>query len=200
MRKQGPSNARRRSRDSRRSAHGHDVERQVKRGFQALAAALGLLLVATQLVDWLEHRRGPDTAMAAQFDGLDVRKGESLRDFLQRTQTSAREYPEYELGQRGAGMLVRIRVRGYAGTTLVVRWTLYDRATDVRVPGSMWSQIVAQQRPRHDVHVEVVHCWVPPPAQSGRYYVRFTIEAVDGRIRAEANTVTIVARDGAIRR
>jgi hypothetical protein len=196
MRKQGPSKARRRQRGVRRDS----PMVHVKRGFQVLAAGLGLLLVMTQLVDWWEGRGGSDSAMAAQVDRLDVRKGESLREFRQRTQTSAREYAEHDPDQRGAGMRVRISVRGFAGTALVVRWTLHDRATGRRVPGAVWSQIVAQPRPRDDVHVEIVHCWVPPPAEDGRYYVRFTIETLDRRVRGEASTVTLEVSDGAVRR
>jgi hypothetical protein len=197
MRKQGRSRARRRSRDPRGRSSGRVGQHHVRRAFEAVAAGLGLLLVATQLVDWLEGR---GATKGVQIPGiavsLDVAEQAYLRETGSAAPPSESEGPE----EVGTGMTARIHVIGYAGATLAVRWTLYDATTGRRVPGPRWRQVFARRRPDRDIVDETARCWVPSPERAGIYYVVIEVLAEDGRILAARKTQTFITGGDALRR
>jgi hypothetical protein len=192
MPKRGTSKAARRTRDRRRRSRGPKLALLGKRAFQGVAAAVGLAIGVTQLVDWLERRGDREPPLAARLEQFTMREDEALREFLRSTRVSAQTYAGEDRDQRGTGMSARLRARGPEPTSIDVRWTLIDAATGQPVQGARWSRIFASVY-LVDPLDERVHCWVPPPPRRGRFFVLLTAQLPDGRVLASLRSTAFAA-------
>jgi hypothetical protein len=162
-----------------------------KRGFQGTVAVVGLLIALTQLVDWLERRGDPSPTLSAEFTAITLQQNQLLREFI-RAQHRPPEPDERDaLDQRGVAMRMRIRVQADPERTLLVRWTVYDPATNRPLPGPQWTEVVARVLARSDERERDVPCWIALPAKLERFYVRLTVETTDGRVLATERTRTL---------
>jgi hypothetical protein len=151
---------------------------QPRRGLAIAAAVIGLLVGVATLVDWIENRLSSSSPrrIDAEVVTLDLTRSVPLNRYLIETQQPQESYTRLELQHRGNVLSVRVRLRGYEGERLALRWALYHAETDAPFGGDNFDQLVSWLSPRNNDHARTTSLWAPIPPASGRFFIRVSLE------------------------
>jgi hypothetical protein len=154
-------------------------------GIAVTAAALGVASSFTGLIDWLEKHltKSPPPRIDARITGVEARNGrETLADYLAESHQPRTGYSSAQVRQRGYVFLVGVRIRGGVGERLPLTWALHRADTDEPLRDSYSRGVVGHLEPESVDDTNSWPAWIPPPAGSGRYYVRFVLTDPRGRL------------------
>jgi hypothetical protein len=148
-----------------------------------VATLVGLV----QLVDWIGSKASPPppAQINGRFTAVDMLPNVSYADF---ERSAGREPKPADAQVVGNVFSVRVRLQGYDGSDLPLRWVVYDAGTRSRVPGPDWEQTGLTFRPRNDDQAGRGRLWVPIPPKSGTYFVRLTLQDGEGQILDERDS------------
>jgi len=170
---------------SRRS---RDRLRRVVGGFTALvgllAGVIGLLYTTVPAI-------APQRQAAAISVGQPA-LNTSFGDYLSATDQPRLGFSSDALGRTGNNYTLALRIQGFEGARLTLRWRLVQEGT---------GKVVARERaldvePSAEL-LEAQHAvWVPQPAQPGRYSVVFDVAASAGRVLARVSSTPFEVSEG----
>lgn len=143
------------------------ASRSIATIYKVLAAFLGLASSATALVftfapDWVPTRDA--SSQSATLSDLRVDGAATFGKYLARIDQPATGYSDEQLRRRGALLDFRVRVEGFDGKTLLLKWELFDEA------GTQVSESKAIRiTPTSEANEATWQLWVPLPRDDGRY-------------------------------
>lgn len=103
---------------------------------------------------------------AATLSQLRIRPNTSFREYLAREDLPPTGYTERKLAERGALLQFRVRITGFEGRRLVLKWELFDQGSGRQVDESLDRTI----RPTTQTNEANQRFFVPLPRQPGPYY------------------------------
>lgn len=135
--------------------------------YKVLAALLGVASSATALVftfapDWVPT--GDPAAQSATLSDLRVDAEATFGKYLARVDQPAAGYTERQLQRRGALLDFRVRIEGFRGKTLLLKWELFDSG-GIQVNESKAIRIT----PTNETNEATWQLWVPLPPDRDRY-------------------------------
>jgi hypothetical protein len=157
------------------------------------AAVVGFFVAATQAADWVAGKTSdpPPAHISGQITRVDLRKNERLGDFLRRTGQPTASYGPSQLEQYGNTLVLHVRVEGFQGARLPVRWSLLRAGSQDPVPGARFNQRDRLRfEPRGPDHAGMGNLWVPLPESEGEFYVRLTLDGPRGKPLDERDSPT----------
>jgi hypothetical protein len=160
---------------------------------KVVAAGVGFFVAATQATDWVAGKASdpPPSHISGQITRVELRKNERLGDFLRRTGQSAGSYGPAQLAQYGNTLVVHVRVEGFQGARLPVRWSLLRAGSQDPVPGARFNQRDRLRfEPRGPDHTGMGNLWVPLPDTEGEFYLRITLDGPRGKPLDERDSPT----------
>jgi hypothetical protein len=142
--------------------------RSLRRLYTIAAAVIGIASSATALLFTLApdlRPTGRAPAQSAALSDLRVNPDATYGQYLARIDQPRAGFSDQQLGRRGALLDFRVRVEGFKGTTLLLKWELFDDETGREVNESKAIRIT----PTNQVNEATWQFWVPLPPDSGRY-------------------------------
>jgi hypothetical protein len=115
-----------------------------------------------------------------------------LRDFLSSHHRPASGTPQRALDAQGFVFSIRTRLVGYRGATAKVDWSVLD-ATSRRTVAVDTRSASPAVRPRSADETIPFDVWVPYPARSGKFIVRFRLSRADGQLITQRDSAPFVA-------
>jgi hypothetical protein len=109
---------------------------------------------------------GEADEQAATLSRLSVKEDASFREYLARVDLPPTGYTETHLARRGALLRFRVRVSGFEGERLVLKWELFDAASGEQVNESKATTL----RATRGTNEANWHFWVPLPRREGSFY------------------------------
>jgi hypothetical protein len=103
---------------------------------------------------------------AATLSQLSVRPDASFREYLARVDLPPTAYTKAQLARRGALLRFRVRITGFEGQRLILKWELFDSKSGEQVNESKATTI----RPTAGTNEANWHFWVPLPRREGEFY------------------------------
>jgi hypothetical protein len=108
---------------------------------------------------------GAAPAQSATLSELRVDADATFGQYLARIDQSPAGYSDRQLRRRGALLDFRVRVEGFKGKKLLLKWELFDDASGVERGESKAIEI----SPTNATNEATWQFWVPLPADHGRY-------------------------------
>lgn len=149
-------------------AAGAAAGRSVRTAYKVIAAAVGLISSVTGLLFvFVPDLRptGAPPAQSATLSELRVNADATFRQYLARIDQPLDGYAEEELSRRGALLDFRVRIEGFRGTTLLLKWELFDDPSGDEVDESRAIRIT----PTNEQNEATWQFWIPLPEDDGRY-------------------------------
>jgi hypothetical protein len=134
-----------------------------------LGTIVGLVSGIVGLVFLLEpdlQPSGEPDEQAATLSRLEVKPNASFREYLARADLPPTGYTPAHLARRGALLQFRVRISGFEGTRLILKWELYDVTTGEQVNESKATSL----KPSTGTNEANWRFWVPLPRKPGPYY------------------------------
>jgi hypothetical protein len=103
---------------------------------------------------------------AATLSQLSVKEDASFREYLARIDLPPTGYTEAHLARRGALLRFRVRISGFEGERLVLKWELFDAGSGEQVNESKATTLRASR----GTNEANWHFWVPLPRREGTFY------------------------------
>jgi hypothetical protein len=125
-------------------------------------ASSATALVFTFAPDWVPT--GDSPSQAATLSDLRVDAEATFGKYLARLDQPATGYSERQLSRRGALLDFRVRIEGFQGKTLLLKWELFDEA-GTQVNESKAIRIT----PTNETNEATWQLWVPLPLNQSRY-------------------------------
>jgi hypothetical protein len=143
------------------------ASRSISRIYKVLAALLGVASSVTALVftfapDWVPTGDAP--AQSATLSDLRVDTDATFGKYLARIDQPITRYTEQQLRRRGALLDFRVRIEGFRGKTLLLKWELFDKG-GTQVNESKAIRIT----PTNETNEATWQLWVPLPLDEGSY-------------------------------
>jgi hypothetical protein len=136
--------------------------------YKAIAASIGVISSIAGLVFLFAPDLQPSGAAPAQSANLSelrVDPDATFGQYLARIDQSPAGYSDQQVRRRGALLDFRVRIEGFKGRTLLLKWELFDDATGVERRESKAIQI----SPTNATNEATWQFWVPLPTDRGRY-------------------------------
>lgn len=108
---------------------------------------------------------GEADEQAATLSQLRVKPNASFREYLAREDFPTASYTAEKLAERGALLQFRVRITGFEGRPLILKWELFDDASGEQVDESLARSI----RPTTKTNEANQRFFVPLPARPGSY-------------------------------
>jgi hypothetical protein len=158
----------------------------------ALAVLLaGGLLVGKSAVDpnFQSLFANRHASLSIAFDEPHAARGHAqLEQFLTETGQSTAGLSTRQLREAGFTFKVDARLIGFRGSRLVPRWSVVDARTGRVVP-VRFHMLAVPMSPHHARQRLPLRFWVPYPARTGKYVVRFSLaEAASGSVVVERDS------------
>jgi hypothetical protein len=109
---------------------------------------------------------GEAAEQAATLTQLNVQPNAPFRAYLARVDLPATAYSKAQLERRGALLRFRVRITGFEGQRLILKWELFDSKRGEQVDESTATTI----RPSAGTNQANWHFWVPLPRRPGPFY------------------------------
>ena len=132
-------------------------------------ASLGLVSAVVGLVFAFWPDLQPDRAPSAQAATLSrpvVDRDATFRQFLARMDQPTRGYTKAQLARRGALLEFRVKITGFKGKDLRLKWELFDKASGRQVNESKAIEIT----PTNATNAAQWSFWIPLPRRHGPFY------------------------------
>ncbi len=136
--------------------------------FKIVAAVIGLATSVTALVFTFApdlRPSGDPPAQSAKLSELRVNPRASYGQYLARIDQPTGGYRQAQLQRRGALLDFRVRIEGFKGRSLLLKWELFDDVSGDQVNESRAVQI----RPTNQTNEATWQFWVPLPRKSRAY-------------------------------
>ena len=136
--------------------------------FKALAAVIGVLTSATALIFTFAPDLKPSgdaPTQAATLSELRVDETATFGQYLARIDQPATGYEESDLRRIGALLDFRVRIDGFKGRRLLLKWELFDDRTGGEIDESTAIKI----EPTNQTNESTWQFWVPIPRTGGPY-------------------------------
>ena len=140
----------------------------VRTTFKVVAAVIGLATSVTALVFTFApdlRPSGDPPAQSAKLSELRVNPHASYRQYLARIDQPTSGYSQAQLQRRGALLDFRVRIEGFKGRSLLLKWELFDDVSGDQVNESKAVQI----RPTNQTNEATWQFWVPLPRKNRSY-------------------------------
>jgi hypothetical protein len=147
-----------------------------------IAAMVAVLVSFTTLFDWFEDKvtepakptaTPPPTIDARIVDARLAIRNERLIDYLRDTNQDTTGLTRFQQQEPGLRFAVRVRLKGYQGVDMPLRWQMQDDRAGRRLRN--FEHIALSFRPENQDHRRTVPVWIPSPPRPGRYTVRFSL-------------------------
>lgn len=142
------------------------------RSLRTLAKGIGALVGVASSVSALVFAFAPDLKpqgdapmQRAELSDLRVDADATFGQYLARLDEPGIGYKERQLRRRGALLSFRVRIEGFKGTTLLLKWELFDDETGKQLSESKAIQIT----PTNETNEATWQFWLPLPQDRGRY-------------------------------
>jgi hypothetical protein len=142
--------------------------RSLRKVYKAIAASVGVISSITGLIFVFAPDLKPSPAapiQSAKLSDLRVDADATFRQYLARIDQSPAGYSAQQLQRRGALLDFRVRIEGFKGRTLLLKWELFDDKTGIERRESKAIQIT----PTNATNEATWQFWVPLPNDRGRY-------------------------------
>ena len=110
--------------------------------------------------------QGEAAEQAATLSQLRVKPNASFREYLAREDFPTAEYTAAKLSERGALLQFRVRITGFEGKRLILKWELFDDASGEQVDESLARSI----RPTTNTNEATQRFFVPLAQRRGTFY------------------------------
>lgn len=140
----------------------------VKTSFKVFAAVVGVATSVTALVFTFApdlRPSGAPPAQSATLSELRVDPDASFRQYLERIDQTTAGYRPAQLRRKGALLDFRARIEGFKGRSLMLKWELFDEASDDQVNESKAIRIT----PTNQTNEATWLFWVPLPRKHRTY-------------------------------
>jgi hypothetical protein len=140
----------------------------VRTTFKVFAAVVGLATSVTALVFTFApdlRPSGDPPAQSANLSELRVKPDASFAQYLARIDQPIAGYDQAQLRRRGALLDFRVRIEGFKGRELLLKWELFDDASGNQVDESKDVQIT----PTNQTNEATWQFWVPIPRKNRTY-------------------------------
>jgi hypothetical protein len=148
---------------------GAAVGRSLKTILGAVAAVLGVVASATALIFTLAPDLQPSPApetQSAKLSELTLDEGATFGQYLARIDQPTDGYTKVFLQRRGTLLDFRVRLEGFKGRTLVLKWELFDRGSGDQVDESRAIQVEATNQ----TNEATWQFWIPMPRTGGPFF------------------------------
>ena len=145
------------------------VGRSLKKIFTAVAAVLGVVTSATALIFTFAPDLQPSgdvPTQSAKLSELTVDEGATFAQYLARIDQPTDGYTNVFLQRRGTLLDFRVRIEGFKGRTLVLKWELFDRGSGDQVDESRAIQVEATNQ----TNEATWQFWIPMPRTGGPFF------------------------------
>ena len=142
--------------------------RSLRTAYKVVAAVVGVLSSITALVfTFVPDLRpiGEAPKQSAELSDLRVDADATFGQYLARLDQPRAGYSEQQLRRRGALLDFRVRIEGFKGRTLLLKWELFDDADGEQVNESKAIRIT----PTNQTNEATWQFWVPVPYDRGTY-------------------------------
>ena len=129
---------------------------------------IGVLTSATALIFTFApdlRPSGEAPTQSAKLSELNVDKAATFSQYLARVDLPRTGYTRADLRRRGALLDFRVRIDGFKGRMLLLKWELFDRDSGDEVDESTAIQI----KPTNQTNESTWQFWVPIPRDRGPY-------------------------------
>ena len=136
--------------------------------FKALAAVIGVLTSATALIFTFApdlRPSGDAPTQSAKLSELSVNAAATFGQYLARIDQPRTGYTAADLRRRGALLDFRVRIDGFKGRNLLLKWELFDEQSGDEIDESTAIQI----KPTNQTNESTWQFWVPIPHDGGPY-------------------------------
>jgi hypothetical protein len=142
--------------------------RSLQKVYKAIAGAVAFISAVVGLVFLLAPNLRPTgdaPTQLAKLSELHVDHDATFATYLARIDQSPAGYTARQLGRRGALLDFRVRIEGFKGRTLLLKWELFDDATGKQQDESKAIRI----RPTNATNEATWQFWIPLPHDGRRY-------------------------------
>jgi hypothetical protein len=140
----------------------HKIYKAVAGAVAFISAVVGLLFV----FDPNLRPTGDAPTQLAKLSELRVDHDATFATYLARIDQSPAGYTARQLGRRGALLDFRVRIEGFKGRTLLLKWELFDDASGKQLDESKAIRI----RPTNATNEATWQYWIPLPHDRRRYH------------------------------
>jgi hypothetical protein len=136
--------------------------------FKALAAVIGVLTSVTALVFTFApdlRPSGDAPTQSAKLSELTVDEAATFGQYLARIDQPRTGYTDAALRRRGALLDFRVRIDGFKGRSLLLKWELFEEESGDELDESTAIQI----KPTNQTNESTWQFWVPIPKDGGPY-------------------------------
>jgi hypothetical protein len=109
---------------------------------------------------------GAAPTQAATLSELAVDEGATFAQYLDRIDQPREGYDKAFLARRGALLDFRVRIEGFKGRPLLLKWELFDRRSGDQVDESRAIQI----DPTNETNEATHQFWIPIPKDGGPFF------------------------------
>jgi len=152
----------------------------------AVTAVVGSILAVLALTTWFFPwlSREPPSETSAEIAQVSRDPNVALRAYLAREGRPTDGYTPSALREAGNVFTVRLELKGLQGRSLPLRWSMFDADSRTALRAKAFdNRLGATLRPTRSVaegERGAVRVWVPLPARSGSFFVRFDLYDGEG--------------------